>query len=429
MKRAVALVIFVLVVFFAVVFSTFYGSNSSVKSVHNEEEEKTQLTFMNSWGGSDSKAKALEEILADFEEKNTDIDVINKSTSSDDFLPSIKDSFATGDQPDVFGLWPGSDIRSLIAAGKVADLTALINSDPEWKSSFGDDMWNLVEENGKIYGMPVEITFEGLFINKDLFDKYHVEVPKDYTGLVKAINAFKSHKIIPIAFNCKPEGSYIYQNIAMSLGGKKLEHPIINGEVCEPYIEAMKTMKDLFNMGAFPPSNECFSMESTERDDLFLNKKAAMIVQGSWFIEKCNDKDVELVAFPRMSSSKNTVYGLGGGTFYISQKAWEDTSKREQAIKLLKYLTSKEACAQLGLQTEMISNVDISDYNINYNSLTQSGLSIIKDSDVLVGPPDHYFSRTVWESIIVRDFPDMLSGSISPEDLWKEAIKADVEDK
>lgn len=430
-KKAAAIVVLVFAAFFLMVLSAFYGVRGSLNSEHDEEDETTQLTFMNSWGGYDTKAGAIEELLSEFQEQNKDIVVVNQSMSGDDFLPTIKDKFATGDQPDVFGLWPGSDIRSLIAAGKVADLTELINSDPEWKKSFGSDMWPQVEQDGRIYGLPVEIVFEGLFVNNDLFEKYNVEIPKDYDGLVKAIKVFKKNGVIPIAFNCKPEGSYLYQNIAMSLGGKNIESPFKDGEIDECYIKAMYIMRDLYKLGAFPESDECFSMESNTRDDLFLRKKAAMIAQGSWFIEKCTSKDVKLVEFPRMAaySTDCVVYGLGCGTFYISQKAWNDPVKREKAIKLLRFLTSKEASVKLAQQTDMVSNVDISDYDIEYDELTETGVNLIKNAKILVGPPDSYITRSVWESVIVNNFPDMLTEKISPEELWDIAIKAGAEEK
>jgi ABC-type sugar transport system, periplasmic component len=424
-------VLLVIVIFFAVVFVAFYGVRNSLSSGHTPAEQTTTLTFMNSWGGYDSKAAVVDDILNDFQKKNPGVTVVNQTLSGDDFLPSLKEKFATGEQPDVFGLWPGSDIRSLIAAGKVADLTQVINSDPAWKKSFTGGMWKNVIENGKTYGLPVEITFEGLFINEDMFEKYHVPVPRDYGGLLRAVKIFKAHNIIPIAFNCKPEGSYLYQNIAVSLGGKAVEKPFHDGKITQPYIDAMYIMKNLYEKGAFPPSGSCFTMESNARDDLFIKKKAAMIAQGSWFIEKCTNKDVELVAFPRMSpqSQSNVIYELGCGTFYISEKAWKDPAKRQQAIKLLKFITSRKSCALLAKQTDMVSDVDVSAYHIKYSSLTQSGLSLIKDAKNRVGTPDSFFTRSVWESVIIKDFPDMLSGNITPEQLWQKGIAAGAEEK
>lgn len=424
MKRAATVVFLVFVAFFALVLSTVFGLKSNDNIDNSAKKDTVQLTFINSWGGYDAKADCLESLLDSFSKSNNGVEVVNKSISGDDFLPSLKEKFASGDPPDVFGLWPGSDIRMLISAGKVADLTELIDEDPDWKSSFDQDNWSLVEQNGKIYGIPVEMTFEGLYINKDLFKKYNVDVPNNYDELLQAVKTFRENGITPIAFNCKPEGSYLYQNIAMSLGGKNVEHPFQNGNIDPCYIKAMYIMKDLFNLGAFPENSQCFTMESTARDDLFINGEAAMIAQGSWFNGKCKDENVMLIKFPKMSaqSGDNMVYGLGCGSFYISQKAYKNPQKREACIKLLKYLTSRSASVKLATQTDMISNVDIKSYNVKYSNLTNDGIKLIEDTETLIGPPDSYIDRNVWENVIVAGFPDMLSDRISPEDLWQKAI-------
>ncbi|MEG6572675.1 extracellular solute-binding protein [[Clostridium] cellulosi] len=431
MKKAAALAVLAVIAFFAVVFSTFYGINDTKATQNSESKSKIKLTFMNSWGGYDTKASVVEQLFDEFQEKEKNTEIVNQTLSGDDFLPTIKEKFATGSQPDVFGLWPGSDIRTLIKAGKVADLTNLITSDPKWYNSFDTSMWPQVMQNGKIYGLPVEITFEGLFINKDLFDRYNVKVPENYEDLKKAIVTFKNNNIIPIAYNCKPEGSYLYQNIVMSLDGKNVENPFINGKIRDSYIKAMYIMRELRELGAFPNDNECFTMESNARDDLFLQKKAAMIVQGSWFVDKCKTDTVELVPFPRMTenSPNAAVYCLGCGTFYISQKAWNDPVKKEAAIKLLRFLTSKEACEKLAVQSDMISCVKLDESKIKYNKLTKSGIKMVNDASVLVGAPDSYITRSVWESVIIRNFPDMLCNKISPEELWNMAIEAGAEEK
>lgn len=431
MKKAAALAALALIAFFAVVFSTFYGVKGTKITPNSDSESKITLTFMNSWGGYDTKASTVEQLFDEFQKKEKNIEVVNHTLSGDDFLPTIKDKFATGRQPDVFGLWPGSDIRTLIKAGKVADLTELVTSDPNWYNSFEKSMWSQVMQDGKIYGLPVEITFEGLFINKDLFDRYNVKVPQNYEDLKKAVITFKKNNIIPIAYNSKPEGSYLYQNIVMSLDGKNVENPFVNGRIRYSYIKSMYIMRELHELGAFPNDDECFTMESNARDDLFVQKKAAMIVQGSWFINKCRPETVELVPFPRMSdSSPNAaVYCLGCGTFYISQKAWNDPEKKEAAIKLLRFLTSKSTCEKLAVQTDMVSCVKIDENKIKYNKLTKSGLKMVKDASVLVGAPDSYIKRSVWEEVIISYFPDMLCNKLSPEELWDMAIKVGAEEK
>lgn len=220
---------------------------------NNTSEPDLKLRFISSWGGVDSKAGTLQDILDKFMTGNPEIEVINESLFGEDFLPKIKTDFASGNDPDVFGLWPGSDIRALINAGKVADLTDVLSQDNEWENSFGKEAWSYTTFNDRIYGLPVEIIFECLFINRDLFERYNVKVPGNFDDLKQAVIEFKSHDVIPIAYNSLAEGTFIYQNILASLGSKQeVENPFSGGSVSRCYIDAMVYMKELYQMGAFP---------------------------------------------------------------------------------------------------------------------------------------------------------------------------------
>jgi hypothetical protein len=82
---------------------------------------------------------------------------------------------------------------------------------------------------------------------------YNVKVPVNYQELKEAVVAFKSNGVIPIAFNCKAEGSYLYQNMAMMIGGKAaIEEPISGKQINPCFITAMEYMKELYELDAFP---------------------------------------------------------------------------------------------------------------------------------------------------------------------------------
>lgn len=393
---------------------------------------KTKIRFTSSWGGVDSKAGALQEILNKFMEENPSVEIINESMFGDDFLLKIKTDFASGYNPDVFGLWPGSDIRALVEAGKVSDLTDALNEDYAWKSSFDPNNWNYTNFNGKIYGLPLEIIYEGLFINRDLFEKYNVKVPENYDDLKTAIRKFRQYGIVPIAFNCKSEGTYLYQNIVAKLGGRKgVEQPFTKDGVNRCYIDAMNYVKELYNMGAFP--QDALIMNSRERNDLFKSKKAAMIVQGSWFIGETGE-NVDIVPFPSIeggnAQKSSLIYGFGCGTFYMSKTASNDNAKKAAALKLLKKLTSKDTAGFFSRETGMLSNVSLN-YNDSNNKINEMESKPIKKnehqlllSDELIGPPDSFVNRTVWEGIIVPDFPYFLEGKKSAEEVWERSKNA-----
>jgi raffinose/stachyose/melibiose transport system substrate-binding protein len=425
--------LFLLITAMALFFNSCAGSSGIPASPEKSAQDKpvTVLRFISSWGGVDSKAKTLKEILSQFVADNPDIVVENESLFGEDFLPKIKTDFASGNNPDVFGLWPGSDINTLVRAGKVADLTEILNADPEWKQSFDDGMWAYTTYDGRIYGLPVEVIFECLFINKDLFTQYHVPIPQTYDQLKDAVEVFRRHYIIPIAFNTYAEGTYLYQSIIALLGGKEdVENPFKDGRVKKCYIDALKYVKELYDLGAFP--QEYFTITNNERNMLFKDKKAAMIVQGSWFIGDfpADNQTVDILPFPYIEGGKSprntVVYGLGGGSFHMSESATEDSLKREASIKLLRALTSSQTAAIFAADTGMISNVNIDKYNIEYRRMTLKGRKMLADARLLVGPPDSYVDRSSWEEDIVLQLPYFLEGKLTAEQVWANAISKGI---
>lgn len=414
-------------------FSSCSLGDHSKRGISSIEPEKIRLRFISSWGGVDSKAEAIREIFKRFQSENPDIEIINESLFGEDFLPKIKTDFASGNSPDVFGLWPGSDIRALVKAGKVADLTDLLDADTEWKNSFNNKMWSYTTYDGRVYGLPVETIFECLFINKDLFSAYSVKIPETYDELKQAVISFKDQHVIPIAFNTEAEGTYFYQNLVCALAGKSIiEQPSEKGEYRDFYLKAMDYMKELYIMGAFPPNS--FTLSNNERNILFRDKKAAMIVQGSWFIGNLKDSQdtVEIIPFPHMDEEKARgnvmIYGLGCGNFHISRSAFE-SKKKDASIKLIRTLTSKQSASYLAEQTGMLSSVIIDDSDIKYNRLTRRGLKLLDSSAELIGPPDSFIDRTAWEDCIVKNLPYILEGKKLPVAVWDEAVLKGIIEK
>jgi raffinose/stachyose/melibiose transport system substrate-binding protein len=398
-------------------------------SVDNFEQGRviTEINFISSWGGTDTKALLLQQVLQEFEKNNPGVRIINESMSGTEFLFKLKTNFAQGNDPDVFGLWPGSDIKTLIRQGKVADLTELLAEDEEWSGSFGENAWSYDKFDGRIYGLPCEIIYEGLFVNKDLFNKYGIKVPETYEELKDAVIAFKGHGIIPIAFNATPEGTFLYQNIVMKLGGKEeTENPYREGKINQCYIDGMKYVKELYELGAFPKN--AFTIDDRARDNLFVEKKAAMIVQGSWLIGHgslaAGDESVDIVPFPVFKEGKarqsSIIYGLGNGNFHMSAKAFQDKEKRELCIKLLKHLTSVETAKVFSYETSFISNIRIPDRDMQPGRLMRRGKMLIAQSAELVGPTDSFIDRNLWEQILVTSFPQVLEGRKTPEEVFEE---------
>ncbi len=388
--------------------------------------ENEVIDFISSWGAYDSKSARIKLIFKELNKIYPEIEIHDYSMSGEDFLFMLKMHFASGNEPSIFGLWPGSDFRLLVKQNKIADLTGVLQEDPEWYAQFNPNTWDYVTVDNKIYGLPVEMIYEGLFINKDLFDAYNVKIPTNFEELMEAVDTFSTHGIIPIAYNQSPEGSYIYQNIVMKLGGKEdVENPFdTEGKIKHCFIEGMFIMKELYEAGAFPKS--LFALDDKERNELFLNKEAAMIVQGSWFIGdnalSSYDHSVDIIPFPTLPGGKaqksDIIYGCGNGIFHMSQKAWDNPVEREMCLKILKELTSPKTASILAQESGFISNIYFNENNSHTAIMIQKGEALVQQATQLVGPVDSFIDRPTWENIIIRQFPDMLQGKITPEEIF-----------
>jgi raffinose/stachyose/melibiose transport system substrate-binding protein len=400
-------------------------ASDNVKDINLPLKVNT-INLMTSWGGVDSKAGTLKEIIAKFENENLDIKISNQSIFGDEYLPTLKTRFASGSEPDVFGLWPGSDIKHLIKAGKVADITDTLKQDRTWMDSFKQSGFSQTTYNNRIYGIPFELVFEGLFINKDLFTKFSVKEPTNYKELKDAITVFKQNGIIPIAYNSSAEGSYIYQNMIASLGDSQgVEEYIQDNKINPCYINAMKYMKELYDMGAFP--KDALTLNSNERNELFFSKQAAMIVQGSWFIPYFDefDESVKMIPFPSMAENYQKLpTGLGGGTFYISKTAWNTQDGVDISVKFLKYLTSIETATYFYEKTGLISNLNM-EFQSAYSALAKQGIGVYKSTleRNKTSIPDHFIDRSTWEEIVIKKFPYYLEGKKTPEEIYNQAVE------
>ncbi len=425
-KKVLSVISFILINIMLVSCASDKKQTTGSLDDNNKTIKNHTLTLMTSWGGVDSKAGTLKEIIAKFESENPSIKISNQSIFGDDYLPTLKKKFASGSEPDVFGIWPGSDIKYLIKANKVADITDILKQDRTWMDSFKQSSFSYTTYNNRIYGLPFELIFEGLFINKDLFNKFGVKEPKNYNELKEAIAIFKQNGIIPIAYNSSAEGSYIYQNMIASLGGTQgVENYIENGQINEHYIDAMKYMKELYDMGAFP--KDALKLKSKERNELFFSKQAAMIVQGSWFITYFDefDESVKMIAFPSMADNDpQLLTGLGGGTFYMSKSCWDNPTGKDTAVKFMKYITSKETAMYFYEKTGLISNLNIQ-LSTAYSSLAKQSIGMYKSTleKNRSSIPDHFIDRSAWEDIVIRQFPYYLEGEKTPEEIWNQALE------
>jgi raffinose/stachyose/melibiose transport system substrate-binding protein len=118
-------------------------------------------------------------------------DAVNRFTK----LPA---EMATGNPPKIFDLFGGNaDALKYTKAGRLLDLTSILD-----ELGIKDKFLNVFGQftlDGKIYGLPIGGSVEGVFYNTELFTQNHLNPPTTWDDLVKAADTLKAKGITPFA--------------------------------------------------------------------------------------------------------------------------------------------------------------------------------------------------------------------------------------
>jgi len=317
--------------------STSAGDSAAAK-------EPVTLRTVSMHGGTDPNAGNYKAISDAFVAANDYITLEDDSqTSTQEWKTKVASDFSTGNEPDVIQYFTDANAANVLAADKFVSIDEIKAEYPDYVSGILESaMKAAVNPDGVQRAVPTTGFWEGLFCNKDLFDQYNLELPTDWDKMTKAIEKFKAEGIVPIAVSLNEVPHYWIEFLMLSAAGpdvygKKLT--AVNADMAKG-LDMFKTLRD---MGAFPADTD--TIDNALAGTLFNTKAAAMQLDGSWYAGGLTDKDnTVLCAFPVIPGGKAPAGSMVGGIssgFYITKKAWNDTAKRDAAVKFVMAHTSK----------------------------------------------------------------------------------------
>ncbi|ROS31323.1 ABC transporter substrate-binding protein [Cellulomonas sp. PhB150] len=145
----------------------------------------------------------LKQVVTDFEAAHPDvtIDLVNAGTGNDQYT-ALQNAIAAGSGvPDVAQVEYYA-LPQFAIANSLTDLAPLGASDLD--GTFTPGPWASVKQGDGIYGLPMDSGPMALFYNKELFDKYKIEVPKTWDQYLEAARAL--HKADPKAYIANDTG-------------------------------------------------------------------------------------------------------------------------------------------------------------------------------------------------------------------------------
>ena len=386
--------------------------------------EPVEIRFIGQFGGTDPTTPIFDEILKKFTDTYPYITVVNESNTADEsWKARVTTDFSSGNDPDVVQYFNGPDARILIENKKVVAIEEIKKIYPDYAGNISEEAMSYMKEyDGNHYGVPVRGFYEGLFCNKDLFEKYGLDLPTDWEKLEAAISGFSAEGVVPIAASFSDVPHYLIEHLILAEGG--IEDHSVNPKdhYPESWAKGISYFRKFKEMGAFP-----VDVNATKNDiaaNLFYNKQAAMIVDGSWSIGSIKYPETTVILpFPPTPEGKkdpsDIIVGFTVG-FYISAKAWNNPAKRDAAVMLVETLTSNESIAAYA-EVGGIPAADIGPI-ASHNNVMKLGLEMSKAAKGLAMPIDSRLSKEAW-TYFVSQIGSLADGQIAPEALLNEVVK------
>ena len=371
-------------------------------------ESGVTLRTVSCFAGQDGSAEEYVEILQRYEYETGNTVLDSSSTSDEAWKTAVLKDFAAGNEPDIlFFFAAGADSAPLLS--RVVSLEEINAAYPDLKLPENDA---LREADGKVYAVPVRGYWEGLYVHTDLFEQYNAPLPKDWPSLLEAIRIFRENGIVPISVSLSDIPHYLAEMSVLACASREEQQarPKTFEEIPASWFLAMDVIRELAEAGAF--ADNAGSTYESESTDLFLHKKAAMQMDGSWLDSAFSSGMMETLAvlpIPRRDGEGTSDCYLGGVSmgFYLTRRAWE-SGHRDAAVALLAELTSEESIRELGsssLSGRLLDSADDMRAGRNMVSPLQDAMN--------------NKAREVW---LLECIPAVAEGSMTAEECWRRVM-------
>ncbi|MDQ0861894.1 ABC transporter substrate-binding protein [Bacillus sp. V2I10] len=294
------------------------------------------------------REKYFEDIVAQFEKDHPGKKVKLLRIPNDAYKQKLSVAMSGGNPPDIFQSWGGGWLKNFVDQGNVLDITDKVDQDLFLENAIANTKFD-----EKVYGVPLGISTDVIFYNKEIFAKYNLKEPKTYEEFVKVIETLKENNIIPLSLTNKTKwpGSYFFMNFAGRIAGPELFDSAFNrtgrGFDDPAFVEAGEYIQELVKMDAFNPGANGIPYDEGRGRQLLYTGEAAMMDMTTSFVNNIREENPEFekklgfFPFPTVADGKGVQTEIGAATgpvFSVTESA-EDP---DLAAQLINEMTTKE---------------------------------------------------------------------------------------
>ena len=374
------------------------------------------------------KNKFFMDRLAQFQKENTNITVEDLSiVELDAYNSKLKASIASGDPINIFQGY-GYNAEYDWAINKVTkDLSPIINSE-DWTGPKEKEFlspWDYTARGLEgIYGVPTSVLANMFFVNTRILESCGLKVPETWEDVLDMIPTLKSNGYIPVSLGAKTKGrvAHWHSILGMKMYGTELKDELVSGKEAwngEKSLSVMNTFRSFIDAGMF--GDDAISNDMNAQFANFQNGKAAMLLdlEGTLPRHKAmEDYDkVEVTVVPYFKANpeyKDNWWIAVGDGFSITVD--KDDEKYDAAVKLLKFMTSKECFEELNkLLGGGVFPVEVTVDANNTERLTKKYMEIFAQKTGGCNEFDVYFEMPNMQEVVRTELQTLFVGRSTNE--------------
>ncbi|MBN1596605.1 extracellular solute-binding protein [candidate division FCPU426 bacterium] len=275
--------------------------------------------------------------------------------------------------PDIIGLNGGGELLArYIKADKIHPLTDLLTQDQgKWKNDFWPEAvrpfyyapcnaYGVAPDT--YWGLPITVMNIQIFYHRDLFTQAGLDPdrpPVTWSDWLACADKLKAAGLAPMIIGLGDLwlDYTLFIQYAWPYLGKDNMEKLFAGELPYTHDGCLRAMERLQELGArrllYPG---CISMANKEAEINFANRKAAMMMNGSWGVnvyqELNPNLDLGVFRFPKPPDAEYPMYLIGGvgKACAIARK----TRQPEEAVRFLQWFLAEEQQSWLAAEGNQI---------------------------------------------------------------------------
>lgn len=352
-------------------------------------------------------------VLEGFKKAHPDIEVDfqNVPNEGNQYQQKLNLLANSEELPDVY--WINSPIDNFAKNGYMKDIT-----DMDIVQKLPDTYREAYTYEGKVYAYAPDSWVGGMFYNKDLYEKYGFEPPKNWGEFLEQAKAFQKDGIKPIAMAGTQLNDLVVwlhntENVAKD---DTLDEQMNKGE--KTYSEIYKGVLDRWYEDCVESgiiTQDMIGITDEQRLDEFASGKAAATLTGAWAITSIMEKnpDMNMGIIPYVGTEGNE-YTMGAVNIGIAISP--NAKNQANAEEFLKYMGSEEGMKEYQKMQDSFLGADI-EYEVN--PIMEPMKEYAKNGQFFF-PSYHWTYTDSMEPIIQKGLQEIVMGTKTVKELVDE---------